>query len=275
MSSTSADQLPEGWSDGASGYERNFAGYTAMYADEMLDLLAVGDSTRLLDVAAGTGATTLRAAARGAAVIAIDFAPGMVELAAAALRAGGFEGSTAAVMDGQALDLPDDHVDAAVSMFGLMFFPDPGAGMRELRRVVRPGGRVGIATWDLDGFSMSSLIGAALAVAVPELAGTERPAPTWAPLGSPEGLGQLLRDAGLLDVEVQRVERRWRFEHPAEFFRDMPSWSSPVKPLFDLLPPERIEAAAAAFAEEVEAAGGTPGGAGLPMTALFATGTVG
>lgn len=275
MSSLSADQLPEGWSDGAHGYDRNFAGYTALYADEMLDLLAVGDSSTLLDVAAGTGATSLRAAARGARVIATDFAPGMVEVAAAALDAGGFEGCTAALMDGQALDLPDDHVDAAVSMFGLMFFPDPAVGMRELRRVVRPGGRVGTATWDLDGFSMSSLIGAALAVAVPELAGTERPVPTWAPLGTIEGLEHLLRDAGLRDVEVCRVERRWHFEHPAEFFRDMPSWSSPVKPLFDLLPADRIDAAAAAFAVELEAAGGTTGGAGLSMTALFATGTVG
>jgi SAM-dependent methyltransferase len=160
-------------------------------------------------------------------------------------------------------------------MFGLMFFPDPDAGMRELGRVVRPGGRVGTATWDLDGFSMSSLIGAALAVAVPELADAERPAPTWAPLGAPEGLERLLRDAGLLDVQVRRVERRWHFDRPAEFFRDMPSWSSPVKPLFDLLPPDRIDAAASAFATELDAAGGTTGGVGLPMTALFATGTVG
>jgi SAM-dependent methyltransferase len=274
MSSTSADQLPEGWSDGAPGYERNFAGFTAMYADEMLDALDVGDSTRLLDVAAGTGATSLRAAARGARVVAIDFAPGMVQLAAAALRAGGFDSSRAAVMDGQALDLPDDHVDAAVSMFGLMFFPDPDAGIRELRRVVCPGGRVGTATWDLDGFTLSASIGAALAVAVPELAGTERPAPTWAPLGAPEGLERLLQGAGLRDVAVRRVERRWHFEQPAEFFRDMPSWSSPVKPLFDLLPPDRLDAAAAAFAAQVEEAGGTTGGVGLPVTALFATGSV-
>jgi SAM-dependent methyltransferase len=275
MSSLSADQLPEGWSDGARGYDRNFAGYTALYADEMLDLLLVGDTTQLLDVAAGTGATSLRAAARGARVIAIDFAPGMVEVAAAALDAGGFDGSIAAVMDGQALDLPDDHVDAAVSMFGLMFFPDPGAGMHELRRVVRPGGRVGTATWDLDGFSMSSLIGAALAVAVPELADVERPAPTWAPLGTPAGLEQLLCGAELRDVQVRRIERRWHFDRPAEFFRDMPSWSSPAKPLFDLLPAERIDAAAEAFATELAAAGGTTGGVGLPMTALIATGIVG
>ncbi len=79
--SPSEDQLPQGWSDGATGYEENFAGFTGLYADTVLDLLEVGAGTGLLDVAAGTGATSLRAAARGATVLATDFAPGMVRVA--------------------------------------------------------------------------------------------------------------------------------------------------------------------------------------------------
>lgn len=104
---------------------------------------------RVLDVAAGTGALALEAAAGGARVLATDFSPGMVERLAARLGEGGFDqaDSEARVMDGQALDLPDGGFDAAFSIFGVMLFPDWEAGLRELHRVVRPGGRVVMATW--------------------------------------------------------------------------------------------------------------------------------
>lgn len=268
------DQLPAGWSDGAAGYAENFAGFTELYADPVLDLLGVGGGTRLLDVAAGTGATSLRAAARGAEVLSTDFAPGMVEIAARRLAAGGFEGCAARQMDGQSLALDDDSFDAGVSMFGLMFFPDTGAGLRELRRVVRRGGRVAIATWDLGAFPMHRLIGAALEVAVPGFDADDRPAPTWAPLGTADGLSDALVAAGYARVEVRPVQQRWHFEDPARFFREMPSWSSPVRPLFDLLPDEHIDAAAAAFAEVVAAEGGLPDGPGVAMSALVGTGVV-
>ena len=64
----------------------------------------------------------------------------MVDVVARRLREGGHASAVARVMDGQALDLADDAFDAAVSMFGLMFFPDAASGVAEARRVVRPGG---------------------------------------------------------------------------------------------------------------------------------------
>jgi ubiquinone/menaquinone biosynthesis C-methylase UbiE len=264
----SADQLPEGWSDGAEGYDAQFAGFTGLYADDALDRLGVGAGTTLLDVAGGTGATSLEAASRGATVICTDFAPGMVAVAARRLAQRGHADATTALMDGQALELEDDSVDAAVSMFGLMFFPDPGRGVAEMRRVVRSGGGVALGTWDLEGFGMHRLIGAALEVAAPGIGDSPRPTPTWAPLGTTEGLHELMDRAGLVDVSVERVVRAWHFVDPAGFFASMPSWSTPVKPLFDLLPADRIAAAAAAFGEHVAEQGGLPGGDGIEMTAL-------
>ena len=269
-----ADQLPDGWSEGADGYDANFARFTGLYADTVLDLLHVDAGTELLDVAAGSGATSVRAAERGATVISTDFAPGMVQRAARRLAEGGHDGSVARQMDGQALDLADDSVDAAVSMFGLMFFPDTAAGARELTRVVRPGGRVGVATWDLEGFSMHRLIGGALEVAVPGFGEQPRPVPTLAPLGTVDGLRALLVDAGLAEVQVQVVRQRWRFDDPERFFREMPSWSCPVRPLFELLPASSVGDAAAAFARQVAAEDGLTGGAGIEMSALVGTGTV-
>ena len=272
---TAPDQDPAQWTGGADGYQRYFADFTVLYADEVLDRLGVGPGSRVLDVAAGTGAASVRAAGRGARVTATDFAPGMVDIAARRLVLAGTEGCGAEVMDGQHLEFDDGGFDASLSMFGLMFFPDVDAGARELARVVRPGGRVATATWDLAAFPLHLLIGGAIAEAVP---GHELPPPrlpTWAPLGTVDGLAALFgRVDGLVDVAVRTVVRPWRFDDPAQFFADLPSWSSPIRPLFDALPADRVADAAAAFARIVHAEGGVPDGPGIDMGALVATATV-
>jgi len=268
------DQLPDGWSDGAGGYDEWFAGFTGLYADAVLDRLGVGAGTTVVDVAAGTGATSVHAAERGAAVTAVDFAAGMVDIVARRFAESGHTSCVALQMDGQSLDLPDGGFDAGLSMFGLMFFPDPSLGLAELIRVTRRGCTVALATWDLGSYPLHRLIAGALEAAVPGIGDAPRPAPTWAPLGTPEGLRELLEHGGLSNVVVESVSRRWYFEDPAGFLRSTPSWSSPVRPLFEALPPERIDDAATAFAELVAAVGGTLGGEGIAMSALVASGTV-
>ena len=121
----------------AAGYAEWFAGFTGLYADAALDRLGVGAGTALVDVAAGSGAASIRAAERGATVTAVDFAPGMVDVLAERFERGAHSNCSALQMDGQSLQLPDDAFDAGLSMFGLMFFPDPSSGMAELVRVTR------------------------------------------------------------------------------------------------------------------------------------------
>jgi SAM-dependent methyltransferase len=271
---TPPDQRPENWSDGAVGYDESFAAFTAQYVDEMLDRLGVSSGTRLLDVAAGTGTASLRAARRGARVTATDFAPGMVDVLAQRVAAAGHDDAVTAVMDGQDLDLPDDSFDAAVSMFGLMFFPDVRAGLRELGRVVRPGGRIGTATWDLVGFPMHRLVAAALARVLDGYDPASAPPPTWAPLGTADGLREAILSAGFEEVEVAPVERRWTFDDAGRFFLGMPGWSPPMRTLFDALPTAAAAAAAQAFQQEVAGAGGAPGDEGIPTVALLGTATV-
>ncbi|MCB9371588.1 MAG: class I SAM-dependent methyltransferase [Microthrixaceae bacterium] len=225
----------------------------------------------MLDVAAGSGAFSLRAARRGAAVTATDFAAGMVDLLSSRFAAEGHDRCTAEVMDGQALDLPDRRFDLSVSMFGVIFFPDIDAGLRELARVTRPGGRVAVATWDLAGFRLVDLVREALARALPQL---DLPAgePVWARIGDAAGLAAALGTAGLDPVRVHPVTRAWRWDDPEGFFRRLPAWSPPVQPLFEVLDADQIEDGAAAFAELVADRGGAGDGAGIDVTALLGVG---
>lgn len=74
------------------------------------------------------------------------------------------------------------------------------------------------------------LLGAALARAVPDL---PPPAPPpWAHLCEAPGLGQALRAAGFTDVAVHQVTHHWQLPDPALFFRQLPDWTPPLRPLF-------------------------------------------
>lgn len=269
MNELSPDQRPDGWSAGASGYLVEFSPHTEPYADAMVDALTVGPDDAVLDVAAGAGAFTLAAARRGAHVVATDFAVGMVEVLAARRAAEGLPGPVEQA-DGTALPFDDDTFDVAGSMFGLMFFPDTAAGLRELRRVVVPGGRVGIGTWHLEEFTLQRAVRAALAEVVAGF--TTPPPPVWAPLGSADGLAAALTSAGLSDVEVQSLTRSWHLDDPAGFFRSFRSWSPPIQVLMADVDPALVDAAAEVFARVVSDEGDASGG--LPVTALLATAAV-
>jgi ubiquinone/menaquinone biosynthesis C-methylase UbiE len=271
VSQPARDQVhrPEVWSSVAPGYDDAIAPIMRPYAITTLDLVGLShctDEVRLLDVAAGTGVVALEAARRGAEVLATDFAPGMVEVMRRRFAAEGLD-TRAEVMDGQALSLHDQSFDIGTSTFGLIFFPDPLAGLRELRRVLRPGGRVGIASWDVTRIGLPQLMGAALARAVPDL---PAPAPPpWAHLCEAVGLGQALRAAGFTDVTVHPVTHHWRLNDPALFFRQLPDWTPPLRPLFAHLPETAVDRAAAAFADVVRERSTSKG---MPQAALIGIG---
>jgi SAM-dependent methyltransferase len=248
MTDPAFDQLPDGWAHGAPRYHEQFEPFTGIYADTAADLLGLEHGERVLDVAAGTGAFTVRAARRGGQVTSIDFASGMVEVLRSRTAAEGLD-VRAEVMDGQQLDLPDAEFHAACSMFGLMFFPDPSAGARELHRVLAPGGRVAIGTWDLGAFTLGARVRRALLAVAPDL--PEPPPPTWAPLGNRDGLAALLDGAGFADTTVHHVVHEWPFTDAHAFFRSLPDWAPPMQRQLEMLPPHLFDAAADAFAAEV------------------------
>jgi len=105
----------------------------------------LGPGSRVLDIAAGAGALSIPAAFTGASVLAVDIAPGMVNLLSERLTP--FPDAEARVMDGQALKIEADGYDVAFSIFGVSLFADWRTGLREMARVVRPGGHGCVAAW--------------------------------------------------------------------------------------------------------------------------------
>lgn len=110
---------------------------------EVVALAAPGPDDTVLDVGCGAGAAVRRAAARGAVAIGVDPSPGMVEAARRRSR----DHASARFEVGHAADLPldDDGVTIAWTISAFHHWPDRGAGLREIRRVLVPGGRLLIA----------------------------------------------------------------------------------------------------------------------------------
>ena len=129
---------------------------------------------RVLDIACGTGNAALLAARFRASVTGIDQAPRLIEVAreraAAELLDIDF-----AVGDAQHLEFPDESFDVAVSIFGVIFAPDPEQAFAEIVRVLRPGGRAFVTAWLPEG-TIASMVGV-FSRAWAEAAGASLPEP--------------------------------------------------------------------------------------------------
>jgi len=243
------------WTDLAADYEMLAEPFTRQYARAALAMVGgIGPGTRVLDVAAGTGALSLLAAEAGARVLATDLSPGMVARLSERLAA--FPGCAARVMDGQALDTPDGAFDATFSIFGVMLFPDWRRGLRELARATRAGGRGCMAVWySSSGAGPMSLLVEAMRSAFPD---RDPPAVPegMAALNPPGALASEMAAVGFSDVEVRTVEGAWTWPSAGDLvsaadrlFRFAPDYAALDRDERDRLRPALREAAERCAAE--------------------------
>jgi SAM-dependent methyltransferase len=196
---------------------------------------------RVLDVAAGNGNATLAAARRGCFVTSTDYVGSLLERGAERARAERLEVAFQ-VADVEALPFADASFDAAVSTFGVMFAPDHARSAAEMARVVRPGGRIGLANWTPD-----SLIGRMFKVLgryVPPPAGVQPPS-LW---GTEAHLCTLFGDTA---ASVQATPRHFAFRYrsAAHFIDVFRTWYGPVNRAFAAQSPANAETLAAELAD--------------------------
>ncbi|HKE48523.1 MAG TPA: class I SAM-dependent methyltransferase [Rhodanobacteraceae bacterium] len=189
---------------------------------------------RVLDVAAGNGNATLAAARRGARVTSTDYVPELLDRGAERARAERLDVQFQAA-DAEALPFADASYDVVLSTFGVMFAPDHERAAREMARVCRPGGRIGLANWTPNGFigQVFKVLGRHL----PPPPGVQPPS-LW---GTEAHLRELFGDAiGALDIAPRVFNFRYR--SPAHFIEIFRTWYGPVHKAFAALAPEKAKA---------------------------------
>ena len=203
----------DAWDKIATGYDRTNTPTQMWVGNEGLRRAGLRAGMKFLDVAAGSGALSIPAARLGAQVLATDQSAAMLEcLKARAIK----EGLTieTRVMDGHALALEDSAFDVAGSQFGVMLFPDMPRGIREMARVVKPGGRVLMNVYgDPHRIEFFGFFVGAIQSVVPSFEGPPMdPLPLPFQLQDPERLRQELTKAGLQQVSVETITEKTAFE---------------------------------------------------------------
>lgn len=139
-----------GWERAAEAYARHWHGPLQGLHGELLARAAPAPGEAGLDVACGAGALSVAAAIAvgpSGRLLGVDLAESMVLAAGERARSLGLGHATFARMDAEQLALPDAGFDLALCALGLMYVPEVDAALRELHRVLRPGGRVVLAVW--------------------------------------------------------------------------------------------------------------------------------
>lgn len=213
------------WQDTAPAWRRwgpQLEAWLGEATELMLDLAQIGKGARVLDVAAGAGGQTLRAARRvgpDGAVLATDISSNIIELAERDARAAGLSNVATRVMDGENLEASDAAFDAVISRVGLIYFPDRQRALREFHRVLRKGGRISAVVYSTPQNNPFFSIPVSI---IRRIAGLPPPAPGLPgpfSLGAPGALERAYAEAGFGEITVQAVSAPLRFPSTAECVR--------------------------------------------------------
>lgn len=206
-----------GWDLAAASYEPSWRAQLASAQDELMRWARLARGEHVLDVACGTGLIALSAAeAVGpqGRVLGIDLSGRMVDAARRHAEDRGVSNAAFARMDAEELELPDASFDVALCALGLMYMPDPAQALREMRRVLRPGGRIAVIVWgdrSLCGWSpLFSIIGAEVESEV---------CPLFFRLGENGTLPELCARVGFAVVRQRRVATTLRYADADEACR--------------------------------------------------------
>ncbi|MFC4530062.1 class I SAM-dependent methyltransferase [Sphaerisporangium dianthi] len=256
-----------GWRGRSEAYSRGVAPLTAHLIEPLLDAARVGAGGRVLDVGCGPGGVSAAAVARGADVTAVDAEPEMVAATARRLPEARVEHATLPV-----LPFRDGEFDAAVGNLVINHVGDPPAAVRELRRVVRPGGRVALTSWYYPGMRATAVFDEAVATV-----GVARPAdvPERAPFqayGTPESFAGLLEDAGYTEVRARMLVWEHKVD-PAAWWTAIVTGTARTAAVITRQDPATIERVKAAYHAILAPHLTEDGQASLPAAALLTSAT--
>jgi SAM-dependent methyltransferase len=264
--------VADGWAEHAEYADAR----GAEVAETMLGLTRPQPGERVLELACGPGGLGLAAAERvgpAGAVVLSDVAAEMTAIAAARADGLGLSNVTTRELDLERIDQPDASYDVVLCREGLMFAPDPDRAAREIRRVLRPGGRVGVAVWGPR--DRNPWLGVVFDAVSAQIGAPVPPPGIPGPfsLGDADRLAGLLAGAGLSDVVVSELPVPLRAASFEEWWARTSALAGPLAKILASLPDE----AATAVRARAQAAVGayeTPAGLEFPGVSLIASGRV-
>ncbi len=240
------DENAKGWNDKSA----QIRDWLRESTDAMLAMAEVGPGAHVLDVAAGAGDQTLDIAERGGptgSVLATDLSPAILEFAKEKARRAGYGNVETQAADGENLNVPDAGFDAAICRLGLMFFPDPGKGLREMFRALKPGGRACAMVFSTPDKNpcVSILVSTALKHAGLPPRDPYQPGGLLS-LGRPGLIDDLFRQAGFSSVATTKIMAPFRLPSVKNYLDFIGTSASPILQIL-----ERLDEAArdAAWAE--------------------------
>jgi SAM-dependent methyltransferase len=224
-----------GWADHASYSDRR----GAPLAERLLDLTAPRPGERVLELACGPGGVGLAAAERvvpGGEVVVSDVAPAMTAVAAARARELGLRNVITRDLDLEFIDEPDASFDVVLCREGLMLVPEPSRAAAEIRRVLRPGGRVALAVWGPR--ARNPWLGIVFDTVSEQLAVPMPPPGIPGPfsLESPDDLAAVLSAGGLEDVEISEFPTPYRAASAEEWWQRTCALAGPLAQRLGSLP---------------------------------------
>ncbi len=200
------DQNPRAWDDHVSLYEEVFEKMTLHLALKAIEGLHLEAGASVIDSGAGAGGAALELAGLGVRVTAIDASAGMVARVKQRAALAGLP-LDVRLMDGQRLEFADDSFDSALSVFGVILYPNATAGLAELRRVVRPAGRIALVTWtEPEAYELAAGLRAAAASVLGEAPAGELPAQLR--FQDRARFQALFEAAGLKDVAIDTADAK-------------------------------------------------------------------
>lgn len=261
------------WSAVASAWDAHVDevdDHSAAATHRLLDLVAVRPGERVLELAAGPGslaATWSDLVGPAGSVVVSDLAPGMADVARR--RTAPLGNVEVAVLDASAIDRPADSFDLVACRMGLMFTPDPAVALAEARRVLAPGGRLGLLTWAaLELNPWMTCVGMAAAMCGLVAGGPPTGPGTIFCLGDPVELAALVGGAGFLDVVVEDAPVTFRAPGIDAHVERVSSLAGPLAAVFASATPEQLAAVRRTAADLAAAHVGDDGAVEIPGRAL-------
>ena len=198
----SSSEVAERWQQDVERRRRDFAEAT----QRMLEAAGLVPGNHVLDIGAGTGDQSLLAARRvgpDGFVLATDISAEMLGITARVAQQEGLTTLTTRVMDAQQLDLQDNAFDAVICRLALMLIPNPKLALREIRRVLKPGGKLAALVWSAP--ENNPLFALPLAIVATYARGASSPLPDPFALSDPRVFERELTEAGFDEVKTRAL----------------------------------------------------------------------